>query len=275
MCKLGMKKTVAATVLAVTCGSAFSGVPSSGWTYLSAPSTSNVKFYQKNGSEVYVQVVDLFLGAKVEMKQLYTGQIRSKYNGNWYPGYKRDSVANWYNGAGNPVSVVNGDYFADTASSSTAILSFPVRSNWKLIDAGADAKNDRQIEFIPNLGVQVMSANLWRLSNPTNNIIQNAVGGYSPSKADSYGELRGRTGMCAMDANPSRYLLIFSHRKATQPQVNSDLTAWNCAVGSEIMMDGSASAQMRSTVSTVKIDGVASGDVIGRTVPQVIVIRNN
>lgn len=268
-----LKKTVAAAVLAATCSPSFAapGDPPAGWTFLSGASTSNVKLYKKNNVEVYAQVVDMVAGAKVELKQIYTGMATSPFNGLSYKGYQRNSVATWYANAGPAVSVVNGDYFAETASASTALLSFGVRANGSLVDSGSDPVNNRQIEFFTGQGAYVTTATASRL---TSGPAQNIVGGLSPSSATSAGLTRGRTGLCTLvPSNPSRLFLILSHKSATQATVNSDFATWGCNSGSEIMMDGSASAQLRA--NGVVMDGVAANNATGRTVPQVIIIRNN
>lgn len=271
------KPTVAIAVMMATSSVAMAyGEPPTGWSIVSGASTANVKIYKKNGSETYAQVVNMKAGAKVELKQTYVGMTASPYNGNMYRGYQRNHVSTWFANAGNPVSVVNGDYFVDLQKTpSVALLSFGVRANGTQVDPGSDPVNDRQIEFFPGSGAVTMYAHAGAIqSGPAANII----GGYSPAKAASPSVYRGRTGLCTIHPTiPSELVLILTHKSATQSIANSDFASWRCTSGSQIMMDGSASAQLSYKQNGVQknVLGVAQNNQTGRTVPQVIVVRNN
>jgi hypothetical protein len=268
------KKIVAAAILAgVSSVSLAYGEPPLGWTLNATYSTSNVKVYQKIGSQTYAQVVDMVGGAKVELKQLYVQQVQST-NGSFYKGYSTKSVANWYSLSGNPVSVVNGDYFGTNTvpASSLAMLSFGVRANGSLVDPGSAPLNDKQIEFFTGQGASITGANATRLANGP---AQSIIGGYSPANAISKTVSLGRTGLCILSpTTPSRLFLIISAQAATQGQIDQDFVGWNCIFGNQIMMDGSASAQL-SMKNGFNLTGINGDGQIGRTVPQVIVIRNN
>ncbi len=263
------KKTVVAAVLAGIGSVSFAyGEAPFNWVLNTTYSTSNVKVYQKIGSETYAQVADMGAGAKIEMKQTYV-KIMTHYGRN-LKAYKRDLVSTWYANAGNPVSVINGDYFFNSSEYQvTTPLSFGVRSNGALVDLGSDQINDKQVEFFPGQGASVTSSNQGRISNgPALNI----VGGYSPSKAISKGLTIGRTGICTLSpTSPSRLVLFITATAATQSTVDADFSSWKCIFGSQIMMDGSASSQL-SMKNNFNLRGAGGSP---RTVPQVIVIRNN
>jgi hypothetical protein len=267
-----IKSVAAAVTLAVVSSSTYAvGEAPIGWSQITGASTSNVKFYKKNGSDVYAQVVYMSGagGAKVEMKQIYTSTV------NGFKRYQRNSISSWFSGANNPVSVINGDYFNGTLSPNTT-LSFAVRANGTLVEVGGDPTNDLQIEFFTGQGAFVTGANAWRMSNGTS--AQNAVGGFSPNLAIKKTELIGRMGLCTLSlSNPSPYFLILAHKNATQNSANADFASWKCNTGSIIMMDGSASAQMAYKENGVSkiIYGLDSAGGQNRTVPQVLVIRNN
>jgi len=270
--KVSFKKTVAATVLAGVSSASFAyGEPPISWTEIIGASTANVKFYKKNGSEVYAQVVNMAGGAKVELKQTKVGTL------NGFNTYSRSSIETWYTGSANPVSVVNGDFFNQNISPTT--LSFAVRANGVLVEPGGDPNaNKRQIEFFTGQGAFVTTASAWRIANGTT--AQNAMGGHAPVDAPSAAANRGRTTLCTLSpSSPSPLFLILVHGSALQSQVNTDLANWKCNAGSEIVMDGSASSQLAYKVNGVVTyfkgtnDGTLPG--VGRTVPQVIVIRNN
>ena len=265
------KKIVAAAILAVTCGLVFAyGEPPIGWTVISGASTSNVKFYKKNGSEVYAQVVNMGAGAKIELKQTKVGMTGG------FNTYSRSSIETWYAGAGNPVSVVNGDFFNQGIDPTT--ISFAIRSNGVLVEPGGEPNaNKRQIEFYTGQGALVIAASAWRIANGTT--AQNAMGGHAPVDAPSPAAPRGRTTLCTLSpSSPSPLFLILVHGSALQSQVNTDLVSWKCNSGSEIVMDGSASSQMGYKVNgtTVYFKGSHDGTLpgVGRAIPQVIVIRN-
>jgi hypothetical protein len=112
-------------------------------------------------------------------------------------------------------------------------------------------------------------------SRLVNGPAQNIIGGYSPANAISKTTSLGRTGLCTLSpTTPSRLVLVISARSATQSQINQDFVSWNCIFGNQIMMDGSASSQL-SMKNGFNMIGVNGDGQVGRTVPQVIVIRNN
>lgn len=269
------KKTIAAIAIAATCGTAFSAIgdPPTNWTAITGASTSNVKFYKKNGSEVYAQVVNMAGGAKVELKQTKVGTMTNS-NGTFNT-YGRYAIGTWYAGASNPVSVINGDFF-DQFKTPTPI-SFAIRANGVFVEPGADPNgNKRQIEFMTGIGAYVTTANTWRMTGGA--VAQNAMGGHHPidTPTPTYG--RGRTTLCTLSpSSPSGMFLILMHVNATKLQVDDDSATWKCNAGSEIVMDGSASSQLMYKESGVlkTRSGIADGGGTGRTVPQVIVIRNN
>lgn len=281
MFKSNMKKTVAAAVtLAVSCGSSYAapGDPPVGWNLVAAASQSNVKIYQKGSTKVYAQVVNIGAGAKVELVQNYVGQVQSTGDQKYYRGYSTASVQSWYSSQGAPVSVVNGNYFGtNTSPSSRVYFSFGMRVNSGLYDNGAETRsthiNDLQLELFTGQGAYVGTRNASRLQNGP---AQNIIGGLSPANAINKTGYIGRTGICTLaPSSPSNLMLILSYEKAQQSLVNSDFSAWGCNTNGRIMMDGSASSQLRTVNSGVKIDGVDGNNAAGRSVPQVIVIRNN
>ena len=280
MKSMTFKKTAVATVFAVSCGLVFAapGDPPVGWNFVSAVSTPNVKIYQKGTSKVYAQVVNIGAGAKVELIQNYAGQVQSTGNLQYYRGYTPMTVANWYSSQGAPVSVVNGNYFGtNTNPSSRVYFSFGMRVNGASYDSGAEINptliNDLQLELFTGQGAYIGTRSAFRLQNGP---AQNIIGGLSPAKAINPGGQVGRTGICTLiPSSPSNLMLVMSYERAQQSLVNSDFTAWGCTISGRIMMDGSASSQMRTVNSGVKIDGVNGSNVAGRAVPQVIVIRNN
>jgi hypothetical protein len=234
------KNTVIAGVIAMVSSASFAyGEPPTGWTAIVGASTSNVKFYQKNDT-IYAQVVDMGAGAKVELKQTKVGTMTNT-NGTFNT-YGRYAIDTWYAGAGNPVSVINGDFF-DQFKTPTPI-SFAIRANGLFVEPGADPNgNKRQIEFITGTGAIVTTANTWRMTGGA--IAQNAMGGHAPTNTPTPTYARGRTTLCTLSpSSPSRLFLIIMHLSATKTQVDSDLANWKCNVGSEIVMDGSASSQL-------------------------------
>lgn len=273
MSKFNMKSVAAAVVLAVTCGSGYAapGDPPIDWTAITGASTSNVKFYKKNGSEVYAQVVNMSGGAKVELKQTKFGTIGS------FNSYTRYPIETWYDNANNPTLVVNGDFFNQDISPTT--ISFAIRANNVLVEPGGDPnRNKRQIEFVTGVGAYVGPANTWRLTGGA--VAQNAMGGHHPDDTPTPSYDRGRTTLCTLSpSSPSPLFLILVHGSAKKIGVDADLIAWKCNVGSEIVMDGSASSQLVYKNNGVKtiFKGTHNGKLpgVGRTVPQVIVIRNN
>jgi hypothetical protein len=265
------KKTVLATALVgISSLSLAQSVPWN-WSQNSNASTSNIKMYQKIGSNTYVQVVDMVGGAKIALKQV---KFETKGGFNYYT---VNSITNWYAASGNPQFIVNGDFFNQNINPTT--ISFAVRSNSQLVEPGGDPNgNKRQIEFFTGQGAAVLPASAWRMANTT---AQNALGGHAPVDTPTPNAERGRTSICTVSAgtpsSPSRYFLVFLHVKATKSQVDTDMLAWNCAPGSEIIMDGSASSQMvyREAGIPRTLYGVAAGDIIKRNVPQIIAVYNN
>ncbi len=272
-----LKKTVVAAVLAGIGSVAFAyGEAPVGWNFISSVSTPNVKIYQKGTSKVYAQVVNIGAGAKVQLVQNYIGQVQSTGNLQYYRGYSLSTVVNWYSSQGAPVSVVNGNYFGtNTNPSGKAYLSFGMRVNGSLYDSGAETRpeliNDLQLEIFTG-GAYIGPRSLSRLQNGP---AQNIIGGLSPSKAINQGGQVGRTGICTLlPSSPSSLMLILSYERAQQGVVNTDFNAWQCNASGRIMMDGSASSQLRTVNANIKIDGVDGNGAPGRAVPQVIVIRN-
>lgn len=269
--KVRFKKTALTTVfVGISSVSMAQSVPWN-WNQNHNASTSNIKMYQQIGGNAYVQVVDMVGGAKIALKQV---KVETKGGFNFY---KVDSITNWYAASGNPQFVINGDFFNQDINPTT--ISFAIRSNGQLVEPGGDPdRNKRQIEFFTGRGAAVLPASAWRMSNTT---AQNALGGHAPSNTPTPYAPRGRTSICTVSLgtpeNPSRFFLVFLHIKATKDQVAGDMAAWNCAYGSEIIMDGSASSQMvyREAGIPRQLYGVADGDIIKRKVPQIIAIYNN
>lgn len=269
-----MKQTTnfIAVIVSALCSSgavAAVGDPPTGWSLVSSASTSNIKIYQKSGSDIYAQVVNMSAGARVTLHQSYVQMMQSPYNQNYYKAYKKDLVSDWYANIGKPVSVINGDYFGNVGS--YAFLSFPVRANSSLVDSGSDPVNDLQIEFFANYGASIGSFRSSVFTSTQPAAAQGAIGGYSPSKAINPNGLVGRMGMCTLvPASPSSHFLVLYAKKATQATVNNAFTSWKCNSNGRIMMDGSASAQM--SFNGTHLQGVDSNGKTGRTVPQVIAI---
>ncbi|MBX9809240.1 hypothetical protein K2X92_02540 [Candidatus Gracilibacteria bacterium] len=276
--KVRFKHTALATVFAgISSVGVAQNVPS-GWSLVQSVSTSNVKIYQKGTSKVYAQVVNIGAGAKVQLIQNYTGQVQSTSNFQYYRGYSSSTVANWYSSQGAPVSVVNGNYFGtNTNPSNRVYFSFGMRVNGASYDTGAETRpeliNDLQLEIFTGQGGYIGPRSASRLQNGP---AQNIIGGLSPNKAINQAGNIGRTGICTLSpSSPSGLILILSYERAQQSLVNTDFSAWQCNTGGRIMMDGSASSQLRTVNADIKIDGIDAKNVSGRSVPQVIVIRNN
>lgn len=267
------KKTVLATVFAgISSVSLAQSVPWN-WSQNANASTSNIKMYQKIGSNTYVQVVDMVGGAKIALKQVKVGTSGA------FNTYKVDSITNWYAASGNPQFVINGDFFNQNINPTT--ISFAIRSNGQLVEPGGYPNaNKRQIEFFTGQGAVVLPASAWRMSNTT---AQNALGGHAPSDTPTPNALRGRTSLCTVSpgtpSNPSRFFLVFLHLTATKSQVDADMLAWNCSYGSELILDGSASSQMvyREAGIPRTLKGTHDGNLpgVGRNIPQIIAIYNN
>lgn len=272
--KATLKKLVLSICLVGTSSVSFAyGEAPAGWTLITGASTSNVKFYKKNNAEVYAQVVNMGTGAKVELRQIQQGTMTNQWG--TFNTYKRDSINNWYNNVGSPVSVVNGDFFDQNLSPTP--ISFAIRANNTFVEKGGNPNNKRQIEFFTGQGAMVIAADQWRISNGPS---QNAMGGHAPEDTPTPNANRGRTSLCTLfPKTPSPLFLILVHLSAMKNQVDGDLANWKCNYGSEIVMDGSASSQLAYKESgTTKIKyGTADGTLpaSGRAVPQVIVIRNN
>lgn len=183
--KMTFVKTLIAGAIAIVSSNVFAygEPPSTSWILQSNASTANVKIYKLNGSETYVQVVDMLAGARVSMHQTYMQDIQSPNNQKYYPAYKRDLVSTWYSNLGSPVSVINGDYFNNNQNPN-AWLSFPIRANGYIVDKGTDPKNDRQIEFSAGRGAYVTVYDPNRFLVGASSGAQNMIGGFSPSLSD-------------------------------------------------------------------------------------------
>lgn len=267
------KKILITAAIAVLSGGvlAYGEPPATGWTL--HESYSNVKIYKKNNVNAYVQVVDIGAGAKIELVQVYGGTVN--HYGKILKAYKRDTVPTWWTNLGKPTSVVNGTFFF--ASYSPAPLSYGIRSNYSLVGLGDDGTNTgirRQMEFFTGSmnGANDYSYSASRLQNgPARDIIVGDPVTQDRSKTSAL----GRTYLCTLyPQSPSRLLLVLSAKSYTQAQANSDLSAWKCNSGSGVMLDGSGSSQLKT--SKIEMMGNShNGLPDNRTVPQVLVIKNN
>ena len=269
-----MKKTVAAAVLAgvssVSFGFGTGNMPTvpAGWTL--KESSTNVRIYQKNGEDTFVQLVDIKGGARVQFNQTVVSNTGTKT-------FNKQTLDQWWAGyTGLRTSMINGQFFDQNINPTG--LSFGVRANGSLLTTGADtaAILKKQIEFFDGIGVYITQFNATRLNGGST--AQNIMVGLDPTVDKSGASGRGRTYLCtkvnpASPASPSPWLVILSSRSQTQVNAFLDITSFACDPGAVIMFDGSGSTQLK-TAGGIRLVGSNGIYNENRIIPQTLIISN-
>jgi hypothetical protein len=287
-----MKKTVAAAVLAgvssVSFGFGTGNMPTvpAGWTLKEA--NTNVRIYQKNGEDTFVQLVDIRSGGKVKLHGTIAGyQTFNNYN---EPKFQKKSLATHWATITFPGkrAVTNGQFFNPTVDPS--MLSFGTRVNGLYVTYGADPGSSikRTLHIFPDsISVRAYTpTDFFGASSPQ------AIVGLAPTESRGPYLTIGRTMLCGVKERtyitapgaptpPSLqdWLLIITAKNKWQSSIiDANLPAWGCQSKNIVMDDGGGSSQLQ-TLGGITMYGYASnlaatvglGAPDNRLLPHVIV----
>lgn len=258
----------------------------SGWT-LKESTYTNVKIYQKGTENTYLQVVDMAMGARVNLMQYQAGTVSST---NREPTWWIGDISYWWNQMGSSttsrVSVVNGQFFDNSGTRNPitgnyysqkdpTTLSFGLKSAGYVPTNGGDPNaNGGYTLKQMNFGSYMPTISDWTTTSLRDTSASNAIVGLDPRADKRSTESIGRTYLCTLPyySNYLRQninlLLIYSAAAKAQGDAMNDLVAWGCTRTSSIMMDGSGSTKLR-TKGGVQFDGNDN-----RKIPQAIGIYN-
>ena len=268
--KVFFKKTAIATVLAsisslsfaFTAGSNMPTVPA-GWTLKEA--STNVRIYQKNGEDTYVQMIDIQNGGKIRLHGTISGyQTVNGYN---EPKFQKKSLAtHWatipYAGKR---AVTNGQFFNPTVDPS--MLSFGTRVNGSYLTYGADPGSSvkRTLHIFGNS----VSTRAYLASDFAGASSPQAIVGLAPTESRGPYLTIGRTFLCGINRpyisapgapapQLQEWLLILTAKNKMQYGViNDELVSWGCKNWNIVMDDGGGSSQLQ-TLGGITMYGHAS-----------------
>lgn len=264
------KKTALATVLAGISSMSFAfgtgNMPTtlSGWTLKEA--STNVRIYQKNGEDTYVQMIDIQNGGKVRLHGTITGY--QNINGYNEPKFQKKSLAtHWatipYSGKR---AVTNGQFFNPSVDPS--MLSFGTRVNGSYLTYGADPGSSvkRTLHIFGNS----VSTRAYTASDFAGASSSQAIVGLAPTESRGPYLTIGRTMLCGVNrpyiSNPGspppqtqEWLLILTAKNKMQyGLINDELVSWGCKNWNIVMDDGGGSSQLQTLGSNITMYGHAS-----------------
>jgi hypothetical protein len=272
MNKSFMTKTVAAAVLAgvssVSFGFGTGNMPTvpAGWTL--KESSTNVRIYQKNGEDTYVQLVDIKGGGKVRLHGTIAGY--QTFNGYNEPKFQKKNLATHWTTipyAGKR-AVTNGQFFNPTVDPS--MLSFGTRVNGSYLTYGADPGTDTKRTL--HIFGDSVSIRAYLATDFNGATSSQAIVGLAPTVTSRGPYLTiGRTMFCGVKERtyittpgapvpPSLqdWLLIITAKNKWQYSIiDTDLPAWGCQSKNIVMGDGGGSSQLK-TLGGINMYGHAS-----------------
>jgi hypothetical protein len=267
-----MTKTVAAAVLAgVSLASmafdTFSNYPSKPPGYTLKQSGSNTRLYQKDGYDLYVQVIDIKGGARAVFNQVGSNNAFTKFN-----------LSDHWSKVPGAFSVVNGQFF--DLSKNPTTLSFGVKNNGTILTTGADQQSYPKRVLNITTGVGAYTS-VYTPSSLSNTSVSTMIVGLDPSYPKSSTSYIGRTYMCASGrpgTSTLEWLVILSAKNLPQSNALAEINVWDCRSAGPVMMDGSGSTKLRT--SNIAMEGWAIGTSFGvgssdsRAIPQVMAVYN-
>jgi hypothetical protein len=193
----------------------------------------------KNGN-IYVSVVDL---QKCKVK---FGNVDKASSGNSFTKHNLDYW--WNNIEGVQTAIFNGQFFNPDIDPTP--LSFPLLSSWNTLVTQVDPGDLRTLKIYDNAKeAQILDDYYSYYLNNSKELIV----GLHPSVDKKKNSNIGRFYIGGLHYNSSslRYLLFFVSKSSTQATMNSEISKWGVAEHEVVMMDGSGSAQMKTSQFSV------------------------
>ncbi len=276
---------ISSVCLAFTAGSNMPTTPA-GWTLKEA--STNVRIYQKNGEDTYVQMIDIQNGGKVRLHGTIVGyQTVNGYN---EPVFQKKNLAtHWatipYAGKR---AVTNGQFFDPNPALTSSKLAFATRVNGSYLTYGSDMYSSGSVGAKRTLHIfgNSVSTRVYLASDFAGASSSQAIVGFDSAVNRNAPLPIGRTFLCGVNRpyisapgapapQLQEWLLILTAKNKLQyGVVNSELASWNCQSGNIVMSDGGGSSQLQ-TLSGIIMYGHTSSSLgikpDNRLLPHVIV----
>jgi len=244
------------------------GFGSSAWAVVCVPAGYSKVESKKNGFAVYkkgnlyVTVVDL------QKYEVTFGGVHKASNGNSFYKHKLNDWWNYYK----PLAMFNGQFF--NIWKNPTPLSFPLRAQYRTLVTQVDSGRSLKTLKIYSNGNEAQVYNgygSWMLNNSKELIV-----GLDPSENMDESSNIGRFYIGGVNDNSSslRYLLFFVSDQKSQDDMLIEIDNWGVWDQNILMMDGSGSAQMKTSKVTIYGSRASSYYVPDyRNLPNVLLVR--
>ncbi|MFU2511221.1 hypothetical protein [Pseudoalteromonas sp. ASV78] len=207
-----------------------------------------VDLYSTTSNDVFIQVVDLQNGGGVGL-DAHSGIYNSSKKT-----YYRKTIDDLFNEfySSKLFGLVNGQFFNHDKKFTT--ISFPIKGSWHELKTHNDEESKRSLYIYPSTNTALIKDN-YDANYMIDTGVSDLIVGLNPDVKKSSGYAIGRSyiGGYSADCNSSdkecsyTHLLFMTAANKTQAQMESIAQNWGVTPEALIMMDGSGSAQAKTS----------------------------